>query len=127
VELEEREPVEDTDDSDVEDDDEEIADPEEVEAELARSSDSDDESESEDASLDELLAQRAARRPPDEPEDPEDILTLSSEAKTKIKEPLPSRVIPIRDRQEFVCSNCHLVKMKSQLADADRLLCRDCV
>ena len=125
MELEEKEQLEETDDPDVDEDDEEIADPEEVEAELARSSD--DDGESEDTSLDELLAQRAARRPADEPEDPDDIMTLSSEAAKSVKEPLPSRVIPIRDRQEFVCNRCHLVKMKSQLADAERMLCRDCV
>lgn len=54
-------------------------------------------------------------------------MTLSSEHNSPIREPLPSRVIPIRDRQEFVCSNCHLVKKRSQLADADKALCRDCV
>jgi hypothetical protein len=42
-------------------------------------------------------------------------------------EPLPSVVVPIKDRQEFVCSNCHLVKARVQLADAARGLCRDCV
>jgi hypothetical protein len=28
---------------------------------------------------------------------------------------------------EFVCQSCFLVKHPSQLADADKLLCRDCV
>jgi hypothetical protein len=54
-------------------------------------------------------------------------MALSSEAKTPLREPLPTRVIPIRDREEFVCSRCHLVKAKVQLADAERMLCRDCV
>ena len=54
-------------------------------------------------------------------------MALSSEADTPIREPLPTRVIPIRDREEFVCNRCHLVKRKSQLADAERMLCRDCV
>lgn len=109
---------------DLEDEDD-VEDPEEVEAELAASTEEDD---SDETSLDELLAQRAARRAPDESDDDvEDIMTLASEREPTMREPLPSRVIPIRDRQEFVCSNCHLVKKRSQLADADRALCRDCV
>ena len=32
----------------------------------------------------------------------------------------------IRDG-EFVCSSCHMAKRASALADADELLCRDCV
>jgi hypothetical protein len=127
VELERNEQVDPAEPDDVDDEDDDLADPEEVEAELAQSSSDDDDGGSEDASLEELLAQRAARRPADEPEDPDDIMTLSSEAKTPIKEPLPSRVIPIRDREEFVCNRCHLVKRKSQLADPERMLCRDCV
>lgn len=75
-----------------------------------------------------MLAQRAARRGPDDADDEtEDIMALSSEAATPVREPLPSRVIPIRDREEFVCNRCHLVKKKVQLADADKGLCRDCV
>lgn len=109
----------------LEGDDDDVEDPEEVEAELASSSEED---ESDETSLDELLAQRAARRAPDEADDEtEDIMALSSEADTPIREPLPSRVIPIRDREEFVCNNCHLVKKRVQLADADKGLCRDCV
>lgn len=41
-------------------------------------------------------------------------------------EPLNIRVAP-RQSNEFVCSNCHLVKRKGQLADPKRTLCRDCV
>ena len=42
-------------------------------------------------------------------------------------EPLPARVIPLKDRQEFVCNRCRLVKARVQLADSERGLCRDCV
>lgn len=88
----------------------------------------DDDDDSDETSLDELLAQRAARRSPDEPdEDVEDIMTLSSEKDTPLREPLPTRVVPIRDREEFVCNRCHLVKKRVQLADADKGYCRDCV
>jgi hypothetical protein len=92
---------------------------------------SDDEVEDELAAVappEELLAQRAARRTPDETdEEGDDIMALTSEKEPATREPLPSRVIPIRDKQEFVCSRCHLVKARSQLADESRLLCRDCV
>ncbi|MDQ4065219.1 MAG: DUF4193 family protein, partial [Actinomycetota bacterium] len=90
----------------------------------------DDEEESDETSLDELLSQRAAtRRGPDDSDedDTEDIMALSSERDTPTGEPLPSRVIPVKDRQEFVCTNCHLVKARSQLADEQRMRCRDCV
>jgi hypothetical protein len=78
-------------------------------------------------SLDELLAQRAARRGGDEAEDDDDIMALASERTEKLSDASTARVIPIKDRQEFVCNRCHLVKAKSQLADPQRGLCRDCV
>lgn len=88
----------------------------------------DDEAESEETSLDELLSQRAAsRRGADDTDDStEDIMALTSEKESATVDVLPTRVIPVKDRQEFVCSNCHLVKARSQLADPDRMLCRDC-
>jgi Domain of unknown function (DUF4193) len=80
------------------------------------------------SSLDELLAQRAAaRRGSDDAEDDDDIMALTSERTEKLSEASTARVIPIKDRQEFVCNRCHLVKAKSQLADPQRGLCRDCV
>jgi hypothetical protein len=86
--------------------------------------------EEEETSLEELLAQRAAaRRGPDEDDDEtEDIMALTSERETPVVgEPLPAKIVPIKDRQEFVCNSCHLVKARSQLADEERGLCRDCV
>ena len=124
LEKEQRDEIEDEED-DLEE--VEIDDPEEAEAELAAASEDDDEED--DASLDQLLSQRAAsRRGSDDSEDDDDIMALATE-----KEPrgsvdvIPARVIPIKDRQEFVCQRCYLVKARSQLADADRTLCRDCV
>lgn len=79
-------------------------------------------------SLDELLAERAAaRRGSDDADDDDDIMALASERTERFYESATARVIPIKDRQEFVCSRCHLVKAKSQLADPQRGLCRDCV
>jgi Domain of unknown function (DUF4193) len=83
--------------------------------------------ESTSASLDELLAQReAARRAAGEPEDDDDIMSLRSEP-DDVREPVTPRVVPIKQFQEFVCNRCRLVKAKSQLADPQRGLCRDCV
>ena len=36
-----------------------------------------------------------------------------------------SRVVPIQST-EFTCTNCFLVKHRSQLADKKKMLCRDC-
>jgi hypothetical protein len=79
------------------------------------------------ASLDELLAQRAASRRSSDEDDDEEILALVSERDEPVRDSINPRVIPIKDRQEFVCERCHLVKAKSQLADPQRGLCRDCV
>lgn len=86
----------------------------------------------EDASLDEILADRSVPKKgaaPDELDDDEvDIMALATDRDiAAVVGPLPERVDPVKDTQEFVCSNCHLVKAKSQLADAARGLCRDCV
>jgi hypothetical protein len=89
----------------------------------------DDEEEGDDSSLEQLLAQRsAARRASDEPEENEDLMALASEREPPLRgEALNPRLIPVKDRQEFVCKRCFLVKARSQLADAERMLCRDCV
>lgn len=85
------------------------------------------EDDTETSSLDQLLAQRsAARRGTDEAEDDDDIMALASERDVPVAEPV-ARVLPLKERQEFVCARCHLVKARSQLADASRGLCRDCV
>jgi hypothetical protein len=107
--------------------DEEI-DPDEDDEDLALAG-SDDEDEEDESSLEELLAQRAAaRRGTDEAEDEDDLMGLASEPDTIAPlEPIPARVIPLKDRQEFVCNRCRLVKARVQLADAERGLCRDCV
>lgn len=112
-------------DSEDQEDDDDLGDDDEAEA----AAPDDDDDDSDETSLDELLSQRAVSRrgKADETEDEDDIMALSSEPQNPTGQPLPTRVIPVKDRQEFVCSNCHLVKARSQLADADRWLCRDCV
>lgn len=114
--------IEDLDDVDPDELDD--LDPEEEDASLPVP---DEEDGTDEASLDEILSQRAAGKPDEETEE-EDIMSLVSEnAEAPAVEPLPIRVVPIKDRQEFVCNNCHLVKARSQLADERRRLCRDCV
>lgn len=118
---EELEEAEDTDElePDLEDgEDEELA--------LSLAGDEDEEA-GDDASLEELLAERAsARRAGDEDDEP-DILSFASEPDAPPGDPIPTRVLPPKERQEFVCDRCHLVKARSQLADTTRVLCRDCV
>lgn len=116
----------------VEEDDEqssdelEDADADQIEDEEAALA-ADDEDEGDETSLDELLAQRTAtRKGNEEVEEEEDIMALASEKDTSASATLPSKVIPIKDQQEFVCRSCHLVKARSQLADAERMYCRDC-
>lgn len=106
---------------DLEDDEDEVA------AGLAMATD--DEEETDEASLEELLSQRASgrRAAGDGDEDEDDIMSLSSEREPTGAEAIRTKVIPIKDRKEFVCKSCHLVKARSQLADAERELCRDCV
>lgn len=120
----EDEPDDESSDDEPDDDEEEEDEDEEEEDEDEAVASSDDESDQ--ASLEELLAQRAAtRRAAVDGEDEGDIMALTSEASRR--ERLRATITPIRDRQEFVCARCHLVKNKAQLADPDRGLCRDCV
>jgi hypothetical protein len=115
-----QEELEDVDEDQLEDDEDEA---EEEEA-VAIADDDEDGS----TSLDELLAQRAAaRRAGDDADDDDALMALASEADEPVTEAITTRVIPMKDRQEFVCNRCHLVKAKSQLADSQRGLCRDCV
>jgi hypothetical protein len=72
-----------------------------------------------EASLEELLAKRVESGEEEE----ESLLELQREERT---EPLSIRAAP-KQANEFICSNCHLVKHNSQLADRKRTLCRDCV
>jgi hypothetical protein len=108
-------------------DDLENADADDLEEEEAALQTDDEDEESDEASLEELLAQRASsRRGADDAEEEDDIMALSSEKDTPAVTALPSKVIPIKDQQEFVCKSCYLVKARSQLADPERMYCRDC-
>jgi hypothetical protein len=85
-----------------EDDDDELVDADDIEADL-----------------DTILKERLVAAE-EEPDDDEEELEVDERG-----EPL-ERLQPRRPG-EFVCQSCFLVKHPSQLADANRLLCTDCV
>jgi hypothetical protein len=89
-------------DDDDDDDDDEDVDPDDVEA-----------------GLDVILKDRLVVV--DEQDDDEDEV-----ADTDDRTEGSTKVVPKRPG-EFVCQSCFLVKHPSQLADADRMFCRDCV
>ncbi|MBA2273881.1 MAG: DUF4193 family protein [Actinobacteria bacterium] len=90
---------------------------------------SDDEEEDEETSLEAVVARRAASLGGGEEieDDPDELIHLAPQRALRSADPLPTKVDPIRARREFVCKRCHLVKARSQLADDERGLCRDCV
>ncbi len=90
------------------------------------SSDDDDDDEEDDldpddveAGLDVILKDRLVVA---EPEPDEDEETPDPEERAE-----GSTRVPIKRPEEFVCASCFLVKHPSQLADPDRMFCRDCV
>ena len=110
------------DDSELDDDDTDA----ELEADSELEDDDDDDDDS-DESLDAVLSQESPRRShlPDDPDDPDEI--DFADQPDPITAELRTRAEPVKDAQEFVCARCHLVKSRSQLADTERRLCRDCV
>ncbi len=91
------------DDDDEEDEDEEEADPDDVEADL-------------DAILKDRIAAAEEEEDDEEEEAPEPEESGDGTGRIQPKRP-----------GEFVCQSCFLVKHPSQLADAKRKLCADCV
>ena len=67
-----------------------------------------------------LVKQEAASEEGEEEEDA--LLALSREERL---EPLAVKVVPPQPT-EFICSNCYLVRHRSQLKDKAKMLCRDC-
>lgn len=105
-----REPLEDPEVLDEEAADEPAEADEEVEAEPSAQV---------EASYEELFSKRAEA----DEEEEESLLEMTRDERI---ESLSIRTVP-RQANEFVCTSCHLVKHNSQLADAKRALCRDCV
>ena len=83
--------------------------------------DEDEDSDDVEASLDVILKERLVVVDDEEDEDDEDDVGDVDERGDS-----PLRVLP-KQPGEFVCQSCFLVKHPSQLADADAMLCRDCV
>ena len=73
-------------------------------------------------SIQEILVKQEARSEEAEEEEDDSVLNLTREEKL---EPLAVKVIPPQ-ASEFICSNCYLVKHRSQLKDKAKMLCRDC-
>jgi len=102
---------------------EEDFEPEALEAEAATEPAAPEAADVGDESLDEILAKRPEERAADEEEEEESILSLDRDERL---ETLTVRVIP-KQETEFVCQKCHLLKpIRSQLADKQRMYCRDC-
>ncbi|HET9442841.1 MAG TPA: DUF4193 family protein [Acidimicrobiales bacterium] len=72
-----------------------------------------------EASLDQILKERLVVA--DDEEEDEDEVPETDERSDAVTKVLP------KQPDEFVCQSCFLVKHPSQLADADRMFCRDCV
>jgi hypothetical protein len=72
-------------------------------------------------SIQDILVKQEARSDEAEEED-DSVLNLSREERL---EPLAVKVVPPQ-ATEFICSNCFLVKHRSQLKDKAKMLCRDC-
>lgn len=91
-----------------------------VEAEAAPAEEEDDDLEDDDdveASLDVILKERLVV-------DDDDDEYEATDAEDRADGAL--RILP-RQPGEFVCQSCFLVKHEGQLADHERMLCRDCV
>jgi hypothetical protein len=70
-------------------------------------------------SIQEILVKQEAGA---EGEEEDSVLSLGREERL---EPLAVKVVPPQPT-EFICSNCYLVKHRSQLKDKAKVLCRDC-
>ena len=70
-------------------------------------------------SIQDILVKQEARS---EEGEEDSVLNLSREERL---EPLAVKVVPPQPT-EFICSNCYLVKHRSQLKDKAKMLCRDC-
>ncbi len=73
-------------------------------------------------SIQDILVKQEARSEEAEETEEDSVLTLSREERL---EPLAVKVVPPQPT-EFICSNCYLVKHRSQLKDKAKMLCRDC-
>jgi hypothetical protein len=111
---------EELEDADIEGDDVIEIDDEEILVEVAVPEEEEDVADDADVelALDEVLAETIRRT--STPEDDDEIV----EVDTTID---PAETILPKQDDEFRCDSCRLLKKTSQLADKDKMLCRDCV
>ena len=111
---------EELEDADVEGDDVLEIDDEEILVEVAVPEEEEDVADDADVelALDEVLAETIRRT--STPEDDDEII----EVDTTID---PTETILPKQDDEFRCDSCRLLKKTSQLANKDKMLCRDCV
>jgi hypothetical protein len=111
---------EELEDADVEGDDVLEIDEEEILVEVAVPEEEEDVADDADVelALDEVLAETIRRT--STPEDDDEIIEMD----TTID---PTETILPKQDDEFRCDSCRLLKKTSQLADKDKMLCRDCV
>jgi hypothetical protein len=77
-------------------------------------------------SIQDLLAkQESATETQEAATEDEDEAAVVTMPRDERLEPTDARVVPIQS-SEFTCTNCFLVKHRSQLADKKKMLCRDC-
>jgi hypothetical protein len=117
-------PERETEDEDTEAE-EDLDDLEPTEADLEDAASATDEPGDADVeSIQDVLEKQEARDDEDDTEEEGPVRVVAA-AKDDRLEPLDSRVVPMQ-ATEFVCTNCYLVKHRSQLADKRRMRCRDC-
>jgi hypothetical protein len=75
-------------------------------------------------SIQELIEKQEEASEAAESDDDEDAVVVPA-TRADAVEAAESRVVPIQTT-EFTCTNCYLVKHRSQLADKRKMLCRDC-
>jgi hypothetical protein len=111
---------EELEDADIEGDDVIEIDDEEILVEVAVPEEEEDVADDADVelALDEVLAETIRRT--STPEDDDEV----AEVDTTID---PTETILPKQDDEFRCDSCRLLKKTSQLADKDKMLCRDCV
>ncbi|GAC1312771.1 MAG: hypothetical protein NVSMB12_03390 [Acidimicrobiales bacterium] len=116
------------DDEVLDDDTADVVDDDAVEVPVAVVPDEDDDDDDDDepepdeieATLDEILKERLVV-PEEEDDDEEEDTPDTDDRGDGVGKVLP------KQPDEFVCQSCFLVKHPSQLADAKRMWCRDCV
>jgi hypothetical protein len=76
-------------------------------------------------SIQDLLAKQESREEAETADEEDEVLPATTPTTDDRLEAAESRVVPMQST-EFMCTNCFLVKHRSQLADKKKMRCRDC-